>query len=345
MKNNNSIYYWLLSGCALIALMVVIGGITRLTQSGLSMVEWKPIVGAIPPLNEKEWLLEFEKYKTSPEYAAFHSHFTLSDFKSIFFWEYLHRLLGRIVGLVFIIPCVIFWVKKKFSPEFKKKVAIIFLLGLLQGFLGWFMVKSGLVKNPHVSHYRLAAHLVTALVLIAYIYYTALGVKHGFNQNKNSFLLRKLVNVFLVVLFLQITYGAFVAGLKAGFVYNTFPKMGEVWIPSDFSTAFNKQGMFTWIEYGGIVQLIHRLLAFIVLFFAVYIFFVSKRNRASQLIKNTSLVLLIAVSSQVLLGVFTLINAVPLVLGVAHQAVAIFLILITIRLKYNLNQTVFNGNP
>lgn len=335
MKNNSAIYYWLLSGCVLIAAMVIIGGITRLTRSGLSMVEWKPIVGAIPPLNEKEWLVEFEKYKASPEYLAFHSHFTLSDFKSIFFWEYLHRLLGRVVGLVFIIPCLIFWIKKKFSPELKKKVVVIFLLGLLQGFLGWFMVKSGLVKNPHVSHYRLAAHLVTALILIAYIYHTALGVKHRFNKSKNSFLLLKLVNVFLVVLFLQITYGAFVAGLRAGFMYNTFPKMGEVWIPNDFSTALNKQGMLSLLEYGGIVQLIHRVLAFIVLFFAIYIYFVSKRNRASQLIKNTSLVLLIVVSSQVLLGIFTLINVVPLVLGVAHQAVAIFLILITIRLLFN----------
>lgn len=338
MKNNSAIYYWLLSGCVLIAAMVIIGGITRLTQSGLSMVEWKPIVGAIPPLNEKEWIVEFEKYKASPEYLAFHSHFTLSDFKSIFFWEYLHRLLGRIVGLVFIIPSLIFWLRKKFSPELKKKVLIIFLLGLLQGFLGWFMVKSGLVKNPHVSHYRLAAHLITALILIAYIYHAALGVKYGFKKKKSSVFLSKIVNAFLILLFFQIMYGAFVAGLKAGLVYTTFPKMGEVWIPSEFAAAINNHGMLSLMENGGIVQLIHRVLAFMVLFSAAYIYYVCKKNNSSSSIVHASLALLIVVGSQVILGIFTLINAVPIVLGVVHQMVAIIIILIVTRLKFNLNQ-------
>lgn len=338
MKNNSAIYYWLLSGCVLISAMVIIGGITRLTHSGLSMVEWKPIVGAIPPLNEKEWLVEFDKYKASPEYFAFHSHFTLSDFKSIFFWEYLHRLLGRVVGLVFIIPCLIFWVRKKFSSELKKKVIIIFLLGLLQGFLGWFMVKSGLVKNPHVSHYRLAAHLITALILIGYIYHAALGVKYGFKKNKSSNFLVKVVNGFIILLFLQILYGAFVAGLKAGLVYTTFPKMGEVWIPSEFDNAINNHGIVSLMENGGIIQLIHRILAFVVLFSAAYIYYVSKKNNSSYLIVQAALALFIVVGSQVILGIFTLINAVPIVLGVAHQTVAIIIILYVIRLKFKLNQ-------
>ena len=143
MNKEKSIYYWLLSGCLLIALMVVIGGTTRLTQSGLSMVEWKPIVGAIPPLNEEAWVKEFNLYKKSPEFKVYNNHFTLKEFKSIFFWEYLHRLVGRVIGLVFIIPCLIFWLKGRFSKELKKRVLLILIGGICQGFLGWLMVKSG----------------------------------------------------------------------------------------------------------------------------------------------------------------------------------------------------------
>lgn len=333
-KHNRKIYYWLISGCVLISLMVVVGGITRLTHSGLSMVEWKPIVGAIPPLNEKEWLIEFEKYKASPEYKVYHSYFKLSDFKAIFFWEYLHRLLGRIIGLVFIVPCVIFWLKKQFSKELKRKVFIIFLFGLLQGILGWFMVKSGLVKIPHVSHYRLAAHLITALFLIAYIYHTALGVKYGVRQAVQTNALRKMTLLFLGFLMLQITYGSFVAGLKAGFVYNTFPMMESGWLPSDFGSSLSNKGWISFLENGGFVQFTHRILAFLVLILATVLYRKAIIDHYPIKVRNITFYLLLAIGIQVILGIVTLVFKVPVYLGVAHQLMAIVLVLITIRFLF-----------
>lgn len=329
---NNAIYYWLLSGCAIIALMVVVGGITRLTQSGLSMVEWKPIVGAIPPLNEKEWLVEFEKYKTSPEYKVYHSHFSLNDFKSIFFWEYLHRLIGRILGLVFIIPCIIFWLKGHFSPEMKKKVVIILIGGLLQGVLGWFMVKSGLVNNPHVSHYRLAAHLMMALSLIVYIYWTALYYKHGIRKNVNSFISNKLINGLLLLVSIQIVYGAFVAGLKAGKMYNTFPKMGTNWFPKEIGQGFNEFGLYALTESHAIVQLIHRIIG--ISCFLIALFLLVKSKKYPRPISPSVRYLAMLVIFQVVLGVFTLVMAVPINLGVLHQSIAIVILLAIFKLKF-----------
>ena len=170
MKYDKGLVRWLMLGCVLIAAMVVIGGITRLTHSGLSMVEWKLIMGSVPPLNEAEWQDTFEKYKQFPEYKIMHNHFTLEDFKSIFMWEYLHRLLGRLIGLVFIFPFIYFLVKKRISKELLPKLILILIWGGFQGFLGWFMVKSGLVDNPNVSHFRLAIHLITAFGLCCYIF-------------------------------------------------------------------------------------------------------------------------------------------------------------------------------
>lgn len=332
---NKLIYYWLLSGCAIIALMVVVGGITRLTQSGLSMVEWKPIVGAIPPLNEKEWIQEFEKYKTSPEYKVYHAHFTLSDFKSIFFWEYLHRLIGRVLGLVFIIPCLVFWLKGKFSSEMKRRVLLIFIGGLLQGVLGWFMVKSGLVNNPHVSHYRLAAHLVMALGLIAYIYWTAMCYKHGTRRIANKMISSSLLNGFLILISIQIIYGAFVAGLKAGKMYNTFPKMGDYWLPKEIGHAFQEMGVRALTESHSVVQLIHRIIGIACVLFASYL--IIKAKTYNPIIFRSVQLLASLIFMQVLLGIITLILAVPITLGVLHQSVAIIILLAIFRLKFKSN--------
>lgn len=332
MKKNNAVYYWLISGCVLIALMVVIGGITRLTQSGLSMVEWKPIVGAIPPLNEQEWTHEFELYKSSPEYKHYNSHFTLSDFKSIFFWEYLHRLIGRIIGLVFLIPCVVFWLKGKFSKELKKRVIIIFIGGLCQGIIGWLMVKSGLVKNPHVSHYRLAAHLMAALFLIIYIYKTALWVKHGEEKRTIPLLNEKFINGTLILLILQIIYGAFVAGLKAGKMYNTFPKMGDSWFPVDLKYGFKENGFLALFESPSVVQLIHRILGISCFFLATYLLIKSKTYQISMGSRIKWFVLLIYI--QVAIGITTLILAVPVNFGVLHQILALFILVMCFNIKF-----------
>jgi heme a synthase len=314
----------------MVTAMVVVGGITRLTQSGLSMVKWEPIVGAIPPLSEAAWQEEFEAYQASPEFEFYNNHFTLSDFKKIYFWEYFHRLLGRIVGLVFLFPCIYFWWKGAFSSKLKKQVAIIFLGGLFQGVLGWYMVMSGLVDKPYVSHYRLAAHLLTALALAAYILWVAFDVK-GVTRVGNKIMYR-LGWTMIVLLGVQILYGAFVAGLKAGLMYNTFPMMGRTWIPVDLGIAFQMLGGMALIESQVVVQMIHRVLAVTVFIMALAMWWGAWKCDSRFLLSATSLVAIVTV--QFLLGVLTLIYAVPVSLGVLHQFGAVLLLMNVVHLMY-----------
>lgn len=327
-RYQKAVYNWLMAGAVMVLLMVVIGGITRLTQSGLSMVRWEPIIGTIPPLNEADWLSEFEAYKSSPEYQHYNSHFELDDFKKIYFWEYIHRLIGRLIGLVFLFPAIFFWIKGSFSASMKIKVIIIFFGGLFQGVLGWYMVKSGLVDKPHVSHYRLAAHLSTALALVAYIYWVAMDWKQ-----QKQFFVPKVRNWSITILFvlgIQIVYGAFVAGLKAGKMYNTFPKMGREWIPSELSYAFDLHGFAAIFEGGGVVQLLHRYIAYLVLGMVLYTWWIVMKHH--QVLLSSANWLLVLVSFQFLLGVFTLLWAVPVSLGVLHQLMAAFLLLAVVNI-------------
>lgn len=329
------IYRWLFSGIALIALMVIIGGITRLTQSGLSMVKWEPIIGAFPPLNEKEWMESFELYKQSPEFIHYNSHFTLDEYKGIYFWEYLHRLIGRIIGLIFLVPCIYFWVKGWFDSHLKKQVIFIFLGGLMQGVVGWAMVKSGLVDKPHVSHYRLAAHLMTALALIIYIYYVALTIKYEIKSASRSKLLQP-VNVFFALIVLQIIYGAFVAGLKGGRVYNTFPKMGENWFPPEMGIILKRDGMLSFLESSGWVQLIHRFLAYSIVGMAIFIFLKTRKSGLQLLQRKSFNLVLILILLQVVFGITTLLLAVPVFWGVLHQFTAILVLLAVFHFKITL---------
>ncbi|WP_143960906.1 COX15/CtaA family protein [Litoribacter populi] len=325
-----SIYLWLISGALLVTMMVVVGGITRLTQSGLSMVKWEPITGAIPPLTEEAWQVEFEAYQQSPEFEFFNTHFELSDFKKIFFWEYFHRLLGRIVGLVFLVPCIYFWAKRAFSSKLKKQVIIIFLGGLFQGVLGWYMVKSGLVDKPYVSHYRLAAHLLTALALVGYIYWVAMEVK-GVKKKPNA-LLNKLGWSMLVLMSVQILYGAFVAGLKAGLMYNTFPKMGQNWVPAELSYGVDMFGWGGLFESHGIVQLVHRILGMTVLILSFIILL--NGVKSDGYLRKVSFYQGLAVFVQFGLGIWTLLAAVPIELGVLHQVGAVGVLLSVIYLVF-----------
>ena len=315
---------WLYSGLVLVALMVVIGGITRLTQSGLSMVEWKLISGAIPPLNEAEWLETFAKYQQFPEYQKINKGMTLAEFKMIFFWEYLHRLLGRLIGIVFIIPFAFFWFKKWFNSKQKKQLIVLLVLGGFQGFLGWFMVKSGLVDNPHVSHFRLAIHLLAAFGLMCYIYWLILS----FNSVavKTNTLLNKLSKWFIGLLIVQIIYGAFVAGLKAGYLLQLNDSVLKNLI------GYNTRGTndFDILNNPFDVQAFHRIFAWIVFAFAIYIFKKS-RNTAMSGIGN---VLFGLVLLQVTLGIATLLLRVQIHTAVTHQFVAILLLLATIRMTY-----------
>jgi cytochrome c oxidase assembly protein subunit 15 len=336
-KNDRQIARWLISGILLVALMLILGSITRLTNSGLSMVTWKPITGTIPPLNEIQWQEEFTKYQTSPEYIKLNYHFDLAQFKEIFFWEYSHRLLGRIIGLVFFIPFVYFILKKKIkSKKLLGHLLVIFFLGGMQGVIGWFMVKSGLRDNPHVSHLWLATHLVTALFLISYIFVTVLHLlfpNHRFQtlETKKVYLLSKIL---LMVASLQIIYGAFVAGLKAGKLHATYPKMGKEWFPKMISENFNSNGILSFFEDSYLIMFTHRWLAVIVLFLVFYIIYIARKMILTIHQKRTLKYLLIAISIQFLLGVFTILYGVPVSLGVLHQFGAMLLLLSVLAVIY-----------
>ena len=341
-KNNKQIAIWLLVGCALVATMVIIGGITRLTHSGLSMVTWKPVSGTIPPLNETEWQTEFTKYKTSPEYNKKNYHFTLEEFKEIFFWEYLHRLIGRIIGFVFLIPFLYFVIKKKIkTKKLRNNLIVIFILSGLQGLVGWYMVKSGLVNNPNVSHYRLATHLILALILFSYIYWIALqllfpGKNNHTKQTQN---ISKLSKWLLFFTGLQIIYGAFIAGLKAGKFYPTYPKMGSSWMPSIINESFTQNGLISLIENPYTIQFVHRWLAVIVLALTFYIYKRSIRTLLTIQQKKAIQFLGIAISIQFLLGVFTILYSVPIVLGVLHQFGALFFLTTVLTTLYFFKKT------
>ena len=327
-QQNKPVFYWLISGCLLIFLMVIIGGITRLTNSGLSMVEWKLIMGMIPPLNEAQWIETFEKYKQFPEYQIVNTHFTIEEFKSIFFWEYLHRLLGRIIGLVFIVPFIYFLIKKRLSKKILLQSIILLLMGSLQGFFGWWMVKSGLVKDPDVSHFRLATHLITAFLTFAYTFWVALGLTENITSKNYFSPIKRSINLLFVILIFQIIYGAFVAGLNAGFIMNTWPKMGNEWINDAVFAIKPLWKNFTEGLAG--VQFVHRYLAVIVVLMVVFSWLKAAKYTLNNIQLLSLKILLSVVFSQFLLGIFTLIYAVPVWLGVVHQVGAFFLLTATI---------------
>jgi cytochrome c oxidase assembly protein subunit 15 len=324
-KDNKRVIYWLLTGCALIFIMVIVGGITRLTHSGLSISNYKLISGTIPPMNEVEWQAAFELYKQYPEYQKLNNHFSLEDFKDIYFWEWLHRVLGRVIGIVFIIPFLYFLVTKQLTKSTIKKSLILLVMGSFQGFLGWYMVKSGLVDRPDVSHYRLAAHLTTAFLTFAYTFWVALDLIFP-NKKTVEKGFRNLIRVGLVVLIIQIIYGAFVAGLDAGWIHNHWPMMSEGKFMHE--TVYIEQNPIykNFIEGKSGVQFVHRTLAYIVVIFIIVIWRKSKQQILSKYQLSGILSLLIMVSIQFLLGVFTILLQVPVWLGVAHQVGAFLLL-------------------
>ena len=315
---------WLYSGLLLVIAMVLIGGVTRLTHSGLSMVEWKLIGGIIPPLNETAWQETFSKYQKFPEYQKINKDMILSEFKAIFFWEYIHRVLGRLIGLVFIIPFLLFWKKQWLDKKLKKQLILLFLLGILQGFLGWFMVKSGLVDVPAVSHFRLAIHLVMAFVLIAYIYWIIMEV-----EEKEKFPSRKINNLvtgFIILLLIQIIYGAFTAGLKAGYLLppnsNYFEKV--------FSYTIRDANNFSLLNNGFDIQAFHRLFAWIL---AIISFQTLKKTQHTNLRREGRLLFSLVVF-QIILGISTLLLRVQIHVAITHQVFAILVFLSAFRLLY-----------
>jgi heme a synthase len=318
---------WLWSIAAMTLGVLIVGGITRLTQSGLSIVHWQPIMGVIPPLNEAQWVEKFELYRQFPEYQQLRRGMTLHEFKFIYFWEYLHRLLARMIGVVFLVPFIFFSLRGYFNRALASRALALFALGAAQGVLGWIMVKSGLAERPSVSHYRLAAHLSLAFIIFGYAVWLARDLRARLELVVASRADRRLMLFGLagigVLIAVQIVWGAFVAGLKAGFFYNTFPLMAGRLVPPHM-LAYEPL-LRNFIENPVTVQWLHRLigtvLGTVVVVFAVRVM----RAGVDPLSQRLNLALLGLVAVQYLLGVLTLIYTVPVGLGVAHQALAMIL--------------------
>lgn len=329
MKQSKAVIYWLLSGCVLVFIMVVVGGITRLTNSGLSMTDWHLVTDTFPPLTEEKWQKAFDAYKQFPEYQKINQYqeggFTLSDYKFIYFWEWFHRFIGRIIGLVFIVPFVYFLFKKKIDKPTLNKCFILLGMGALQGFFGWFMVKSGLVDNPDVSHFRLSLHLTFAFLTFAYTLWVALDLIYP-ERNGVIVPLRKIARFAIVFLLIQIIYGGFVAGLNAGLIHNHWPLMSDGQFFHE-SIALEKD---TWLlrftEGKSGVQFIHRTMAYVVVGLILFLYVESKKFHLKTTQNKGIQILVIIVFLQFALGVLTLLYSVPLWLGLVHQVMAFFLL-------------------
>lgn len=323
MTPPRSVAAWLFLCCLMIYAMVVLGGVTRLTGSGLSMVEWDPIFGFVPPLSEQQWLDVFQKYQASPEYREINLGMDLHGFKSIYWFEFTHRVLGRLIGTVFLIPFVYFLFRKMLPPRFTPRLAFAFVLGGLQGVLGWYMVKSGLVDQPHVSQYRLTAHLGLALVIYAWLFWLFLDLVDR-QRTKVTPLFRHTSLLLLVLIAITITSGGFVAGLKAGHAYNTFPKMGGQWLPP--AGWMLQPGWRNLFENIATVQFNHRLLAITTLCSTLLFGLYSLKKCKGFAIRWGIYLLMTTVCLQATLGIATLLLHVPVSLAAAHQAGAVLLL-------------------
>ena len=334
-KTNQSLISWLWLILGLTAGMVVVGGVTRLTHSGLSMVDWRPLVGAIPPLNDHQWQETFERYQSFPEYKRINAGMTIGEFKKIFFWEYLHRLLGRLIGIAFLLPWIWFMIRKQIPPGINLKLAGLFALGGLQGLMGWYMVKSGLVDNPAVSHYRLAAHLLLAFAVMVISLLLIFRLSNRKRPETAPPGRLKTLSYFVTgVIVLQIVYGAFTAGLKAGFGMNTFPTMNGEWIPS---VAFGMTPFWhNLVENNFGVQFIHRTIGWLLLFGVVALWISAMRLKLNSMQRRALNLLSVMTVVQFTLGALTIVFVVPLTLAALHQAGAAALLLLAVSLNYSL---------
>lgn len=331
---------WLLVCCALVFAMIVVGGVTRLTDSGLSIVEWQPIVGTMPPVTQQDWDILLEKYRATPQYQQVNKGMSIDEFKSIFWWEYFHRLLGRLIGLVFFVPFVYFLWKKQIDRPLGIKLAGIFVLGGLQGLMGWYMVMSGLVNDPHVSQYRLTAHLGLAFIIFAAMFWVALGLlspeREQAQPSEKLQSLRKFAFGLTWLIFIMILSGGFVAGIRAGFAYNTFPLMAGHLIPP---------GMFmlepwyrNFFDNVTTVQFDHRLIAWILAFSVPFFWY---KSRQLPLLGTTRLacnLFLLMLAIQITLGISTLLMVVPIPLAASHQGGAVLLFAASLWVSHRLRQ-------
>lgn len=331
ISNRRAVAAWLVGVATMIFLMVVIGGITRLTESGLSITEWKPVTGTLPPLTEADWEREFELYKRIPEAQTVHYGITLEEFKQIYFWEYLHRLWGRLIGVVFAVPLVWFLVTRRIPAGFGLRLAGIFALGALQGFVGWWMVASGLVDRTDVSQYRLVAHLGLALVIYAAIVWTVLDLLAPSPSGIAPLPLRRQASAFAALAFTTILSGGFVAGLDAGLTYNTFPLMDGRLFPAGY--FIESPWWINWFENVTAIQFNHRLLAIATLAAAIALWAYWRPRTAPSLRLGLDF-LAASTLIQVSLGIATLLLVVPISLAALHQAGAVLVLTAAVGLRH-----------
>jgi cytochrome c oxidase assembly protein subunit 15 len=332
-RRQRPVAIWLLVCCAMIFLMVVIGGITRLTWSGLSITEWQPVTGIVPPLSAADWAAEFAKYQQTAQYKLLNAGMSLADFKTIYLWEYLHRLWGRLIGLVYALPFLYFLIRGRIPRRLAGPLAGIFALGVTQGALGWWMVESGLAHRVEVSQYRLTAHLVLALVIYAATLWTALGLLSApSGQAPRRF--RRGAEIVLGLVGLTIVAGGFVAGLNAGLVYNTFPLMDGSFVPAGYAQL--SPFIRNWFENVAAVQFDHRILAMTAVGSVILLWLAGCRATLPVPARRGLDALLVVALLQLSLGISTLLLAVPIPLAAAHQAVAILLLTAAIVLRHRL---------
>ena len=317
---NNQLSIWLITMFFIISVMIIVGGLTRLTDSGLSITKWQLFSGLIPPLNQEDWIMYFNLYKQIPEFKLQNFNMTISEFKIIFWWEWAHRFLGRLIGICFLLPLIYFSFKIKFSKLLN--FYFIFFLICFQGFLGWYMVSSGLVDRVDVSHYRLSVHLVLAFLILSLIFWSYLKIT-VLNNNQSFRINRFIPFCFLILIFVQIAIGAFVSGMDAGKIYNSWPLMGSTYFPNDnnISNLFKLSAF----DDPSLVQFIHRNLAYVISIFYLLILFKIYRNKIYDLYKSVNLLGIIIII-QIFLGIFTILYGAQILIASMHQLSSIFLV-------------------
>ena len=326
-KINNQLSIWLITMFWIVSIMIVVGGLTRLTDSGLSITEWQLFSGFFPPLNQNDWVLYFNLYKEIPEFKLQNFNMSMQEFKIIFWWEWAHRFLGRLIGIGFLIPLIYFSIKIKITNLFN--LYFIFILICFQGFIGWYMVSSGLVDRVDVSHFRLSVHLIIAFLILSLIFWNYLKIKISNNiLNKINPLIPFF---FLILIFLQIIFGAFVSGMDAGKIYNSWPLMGNTYFPDD--NSLNDLFKLSSLSEPSLVQFIHRNLAYIIGIFYLYIFYKIYKNKFYDLYKSVNILGLFIVL-QIILGIFTILYGAQIYISSMHQLSSIFLVSSSIYFLY-----------
>ena len=340
-RSNRQVARWLFIGVFMIIIQVLIGGITRLTESGLSITEWKPITGALPPLNDADWQIEFDKYRTTDQFKYVHSNFNLSDFKFIFFWEWIHRVWARLLGLVFLGGFIYFLIRRKLTKKMIAPLVLLFLLGALQGLIGWVMVESGLVPEKfYVGHIELTTHLIAALILLAYTLWFALKLYYQGYEKVYNVQLRNLLLCTLVLFFIQLVYGGFMAGLKAAQTAPTWPDINGYFLPPGMKEG---SGWLDSIVNNKItIHFIHRGIAYLLFGLITWFYFASKNYKANVLFNKSRVTLMILTIAQVILGILTVMNATSsnalILFGVLHQFTAMLIVINFVYLLYLLGR-------